>query len=295
MDPQAFLNPLGVDPFALLPQNPDAGTLLEAASRFPGGPVALVFILFWSPWMAAIGIPAGLLLARHADIHPVVTFGLYAITDVLAALVTHPLYAFLKRVGQRNRILRAIGRVYLRVAMLGVRPPRIDDVRNGPILPALFRIGVIAFGFDIYHGGMVIAGLPVPRLLGWLAAIAGDLIWFATLMAANSAAAALTSDDRMVTIVTLVAMLVIPKVAERIFPALRAPAAPATTATTDGTASPVTDASPGLATTPSLAMTTGAGIVSVGAVPVARIAATPATGAPRRKRGRGAQPPPRSR
>lgn len=223
MDLQSILNPLGVDPLALMPTAPGADALLDAASRFPGGPVALVFVLFWSPWMAAIGIPAGLLLARHAGINPAVTIGLYALSDVMGAMVTHPTYAIIRKYGSRSRILSKLGRIYLKVAMFGVRMPRLEDVQNGPMLPALFRIGVIAFGFDIYHGGMVVAGLPVPRLLGWLAALIGDMIWFGVLMATNSAAAAVIQDDKTVAIVTIVAMLVIPKVAEWIFPALRMP------------------------------------------------------------------------
>jgi hypothetical protein len=223
MDLQSILNPLGVDPLALMPTAPGADALLEAASRFPGGPVALVFVLFWSPWMAAIGIPAGLLLARHAGINPAVTIGLYALSDVMGAMVTHPTYAIIRKYGSRSRILSKLGRIYLKIAMFGVRMPRLEDVQNGPMLPALFRIGVIAFGFDIYHGGMVVAGLPVPRLLGWLAALIGDMIWFGVLMATNSAAAAVIQDDKTVAIVTIVAMLVIPKVAEWIFPALRMP------------------------------------------------------------------------
>lgn len=194
---------------------------MDAAERFPGGPVALVFVLFWSPWMAAIGIPAGLILARHAGINPFVTFGLYAVTDIMAAMITHPLYAVIKRYGGRVGFLRTIGRWYVRLAMIGAKPPSIDDVRNGPIWPALFRIGVVAFGFDIYHGGMVIAGLPVPRLLGWAAALAGDLIWFGVLFATSTAAAAVIDSDKTVGIITVVAMVAIPKIAEWIFPALR--------------------------------------------------------------------------
>ena len=116
---------------------------MDAAERFPGGPVALVFVLFWSPWMAAIGIPAGLILARHAGINPFVTFGLYALTDIMGAMITHPLYAVIKRYGGRVAFLSTIGRWYVRIAMIGAKPPRIDDVRNGPIWPALFRIGVV--------------------------------------------------------------------------------------------------------------------------------------------------------
>ena len=294
MDLQAILNPLGVDPLALMPTAPGADSLLDAATRFPGGAVALVFVLFWSPWMAAIGIPAGLLLARHAGINPAVTIGLYALSDVMGAMVTHPTYALVRKYGSRSTILSKLGRIYLKIAMFGVRMPRLEDVQNGPMLPALFRIGVISFGFDIYHGGMVIAGLPVPRLLGWLAALVGDMIWFGVLMATNSAAAAVIQDDRIVAFVTIAAMLIIPKVAEWIFPALRMPEDRATKSS-GGT---VVEESPAEAT-PAVTLAFAGGGASGGVVTASREGVTTgaarATGSNPRPRGAGATPPPRTR
>ena len=294
MDLQAILNPLGVDPLALMPTAPGADSLLDAATRFPGGAVGLVFVLFWSPWMAAIGIPAGLLLARHAGINPAVTIGLYALSDVMGAMVTHPTYALVRKYGSRSTILSKLGRIYLKIAMFGVRMPRLEDVQNGPMLPALFRIGVISFGFDIYHGGMVIAGLPVPRLLGWLAALIGDMVWFGVLMATNSAAAAVIQDDRIVAFVTIAAMLIIPKVAEWIFPALRMPDDRATKPT-GGTvieASQTTEA-------PAMSLAFAGGGASGGVLTASREGATTgaarATGSNPRPRGAGATPPPRTR
>ena len=285
MDLQSILNPLGVDPLALMPTAPGADALLDAATRFPGGAVALVFVLFWSPWMAAIGIPAGLLLARHAGINPAITIGLYALSDVMGAMVTHPTYALAKRYGSRSKILSKIGRIYLKVAMFGVRMPRVEDVQNGPMLPALFRIGVIAFGFDIYHGGMVIAGLPVPRLLGWFAALVGDMLWFGVLMATNSAAAAVIQDDRTVAVVTIVAMLVIPKVAEWIFPALRMPDDRAS----KGGPAPLAGASPAVALADAA---TGTSTLSLRAAPV--VSARAGASKPD-QREVGGKPPPHTR
>jgi hypothetical protein len=295
MDLQSILNPLGVDPLALVPTAPSSDALLDAASRFPGGPVALVFVLFWSPWMAAIGIPAGLLLARHAGINPAVTIGLYALSDVMGAMVTHPTYALLRKYGSRSRILSKIGRVYLKIAMFGVRMPRLEDVQNGPMLPALFRIGVISFGFDIYHGGMVIAGLPVPRLLGWLAALIGDLLWFSVLMATNSAAAAVIQDDRTVAFVTIAAMLIIPKVAEWIFPALRMPderAKAEGSATAVGTLA--VSGTPPLALAYASTGTGGGATVASREVTPTASRATRATGSRPRPRATTETPPPRS-
>jgi hypothetical protein len=216
----AHYNPL--DPQQLAGQMDPAG-LLAAAANFPGGAAVLVFALFWSP--VGPGIPAGVLLARHAGLHPALTFALYALSDVLGALVCHPLYLGLRRCAARLPALRWLGRRMMQLAMVGTRAPRLDDLSAGArgTGAALFRIGTVGFGVDVYTAGMLVAGLPVPGLLGWAAAIAGDLVWFALLLATSIAAAGVVDDDRVVGITVLVAMLIIPKVAERIFPALRAP------------------------------------------------------------------------
>src|SRR6185369_9428041 len=64
LDPTRFIGPEG------------AAHLLSAAQHFPGGPVGLVLMLFFAP--VGPGIPAGVLLARHVPLNPVLTFGLYA-------------------------------------------------------------------------------------------------------------------------------------------------------------------------------------------------------------------------
>jgi hypothetical protein len=61
----------------------------------------------------------------------------------------------------------------------------------------------------------------VPRLAGWTSAIAGDLLWFTVLLGTSIAAAGLVDDDRFVGIVMIVAMVAIPPLARRFFPALR--------------------------------------------------------------------------
>src|SRR5262245_21796447 len=96
-----------------------AARLLEAAHQFPGGPVALVLALFFAP--VGPGVPAGVLLARHVPSNPAVTFGLYALSDVVAAVLCHPVFVLLRRYGRRARPIRWLGRRVQSFAMLGVR------------------------------------------------------------------------------------------------------------------------------------------------------------------------------
>ncbi len=197
-----------------------AARLMDAAHHFPGGPTMLVFALFWAP--VGPGIPAGVLLARHVPLGAAATFGLYTLSDFLGACFLWPLYVVLRRHGRNVRPIRWLGRRILSVAMIGAGRPGAD----GRVAPALFRIATVGFGVDIYTAGALATALPVPRIPAWLSAITGDLIWFAFLLGSSIAAAAVIDDDRVVGVVVLVAMIVIPKIAQRVFPALR-PDAPA--------------------------------------------------------------------
>jgi hypothetical protein len=207
-DPTLFTGPDG------------AARLLHAAHGFPGGPAALVFALFWAP--VGPGIPAGVLLARHVPLNPAMTFGLYALSDVLGALCCHPVFTWLRRHGRRIPPVRWLGRRLLGLAMLGVPPARGDERRLGA---ALTRIATVGFGVDIYTAGVLATGLPVPRIPGWAAAIAGDLVWFAILLATSLAAGAYADDDRVVAVAVLAAMIFVPRLARRVVPSLRPPPA----------------------------------------------------------------------
>jgi len=196
-----------------------AARLLHAARHFPGGPTMLVFVLFWAP--IGPGVPAGVLLARHVPLHPAFTFGLYTLSDVLAAIVCQPIFVLLRRHARRLPPLRWLGRRMLAVAMTGVRPPSAEDARGGRLGPLLTRIATVGFGADIYTAGMLAGGLGVPRVRGWAAAIAGDLVWFTVLLATSLAAAAIADDDRFIGLVLLAAMILVPRLARRFVPALR--------------------------------------------------------------------------
>jgi hypothetical protein len=190
-----------------------AARLLEAARHFPGGPAMLVLALFFAP--VGPGIPAGVLLSRHVPLPAPVTFGLYACSDLIGALMCHPLFALLRRHGRRVRPIRWLGRRMMAVAMVGVPSER---ERLGP---ALFRVATVGFGVDVYTAGMLATALRLPRIAGWLSAIAGDLVWFALLLATSLATASIVDDDRVILLVMVVAMIVIPRLARRFIPALR--------------------------------------------------------------------------
>jgi len=219
MDPLSVFDPsAALDPTAFAGEA-GAARLMDAAMHFPGGPVMLVFLLFWAP--VGPGIPAGVLLAQHLRLPPPTTLGLYALSDALAALLLNPLYTWLRTHGRRHPTVRKIGSRVLKIAMIGVRRPSPDDLRDGRLAPALFRIATVGFGVDIYTAGAIASGLPIPRLPGWAAALVGDLLWFSILLASSVAASRIFDDDRAVAVVVIVVTLVVPPLARRIFPALR--------------------------------------------------------------------------
>ena len=214
MSPYDLFDPSAVLDLSRYTGEAGAARLLDAARQFPGGPVALVLALFFAP--VGPGVPAGVLLARHIPLHPALTFGLYALSDVLAAIVCHPIFVLLRRHGRRVRPIRWLGRRFQSLAMMGVRAPG-----PGNPAPALSRIATVAFGVDVYTAGMLATGLPVSRLLGWTSAITGDLVWFALLLGTSLAAAGIADDDRFIALAMIVAMIVIPRLARRFVPALR--------------------------------------------------------------------------
>jgi len=173
----------------------------------------LVLALFFAP--VGPGVPAGVLLARHVPLNPAVTFALYTASDVIAAFVCHPIFIALRRHGRNVPSIRWLGRRMMSLAMLGV--PR-DDERG---TSSLTRIATVGFGVDVYTAGMLATGLGVARIPGWLSAIAGDLVYFALLLATSLAAASIFDDDRIVLLAMVVAIIFIPRLARRFVPALR--------------------------------------------------------------------------
>jgi len=99
----------------------------------------------------------GVLLARHPSLTPAATFGPYAVSAVVAAIVCHPLFALLRRHGQNVKPIRSLGRHILSLAMIGARAPG-----EAGVAPALSRIATVGFGVRRPAGDRA----PDPRLRG---------------------------------------------------------------------------------------------------------------------------------
>src|SRR2546423_931573 len=126
-DPSAALDPTRYAGQAVAGGAPPPG---QPLFRGPGGRAPGPFLLPGGP-----GVPAGALLARHLPLSPAATFGLYALSDGIAAIVCHPIFALLRRHGRNVKPIRWLGQRVLSLAMVGVRASE-----QAGVAPALSRI-----------------------------------------------------------------------------------------------------------------------------------------------------------
>jgi hypothetical protein len=130
-------------------------------------------------------------------------------SDVAAALVLHPLFTRLVRAVRGNPILRESAQRALSILMLGLSRPKVDTSRGAlrGALGALARIASLSFILDVYTGGLLAVALPVPKVAGWAAALAGDLLWFGLYLGITVVTARFDDDWRVIGAVMLVVVI----------------------------------------------------------------------------------------
>ena len=166
-----------------------------------------VFLLFLIPW--GPGPMAGIILAHRDNLPIPFTIGLYVATDVITAIILEPLVQLLRRSGTRSALGR---RILESVAKLG-SVTRVSSGRLG------MPLGLYTFCFatDFFTSAIVSTGLPMLRLVAWLAIIAGDVTWFLILFLASLGIAAFLSDDRLLFVVTMALGFGLPPLMRRVF------------------------------------------------------------------------------
>ena len=170
--PSDFLAPL-VDPTAPLP------------AIWPSGAWG-AFLLFLIP--IGGGIPLGVIMGRDAGLSPLMMAAMYFVSDIFMAVTHEPFFWIL---GWLANLIPVLGKVrdFFRKAsrVSGMQ----DEGANGPL-------GLILFSFtvDPISGRGAAAAAGHGFFLGWSFAIAGDMIYFAVLMAATLWLSGLFGDDR---------------------------------------------------------------------------------------------------
>lgn len=165
-----------------------------------------VLMLFLIP--VGGGIPAGVLLARERGLAWPVTAGLYFVSDVVLAFAFEPVLRLLIAL---SRKVPALARATAVMKQAMDRTATHYGVGAGP-----FTLVMIAFGVDPMTGRAAAAAAGHGFVSGWAIAIAGDMIYFAVIMAATlKLSALLGSPDRAVAAV-LAAMILLPMLVRRL-------------------------------------------------------------------------------
>ena len=121
----------------------------------------------------------------------------------------HPLFVRLILAVRSNPILREAAHRALWILLLGIGRPRVDTARGAlrGAGSALFRVALISFVIDVYTGGLFAVGLAVPRVVGWAAALAGDLAWFGIYLGIVTVTARFDDDWRVIGVVMAVVVV----------------------------------------------------------------------------------------
>ncbi|HVB96154.1 MAG TPA: hypothetical protein VNG11_00340 [Chloroflexota bacterium] len=172
---------------------------------FTSGPIA-VFVVFLLPW--GPGAPVGIVLARKDGVSPALTILLYVLSDVVTAFILDPLVRQLQSRGERSEFGRRLLGSFNKLG-------RLTQVSSGRFgLP--FSLFIFTFATDFFTASVVSLGLPLGRVVAWLAIIAGDVIWFLIIFAASIGFASFLSDDRVLFIATMAFGLIVPALIRRL-------------------------------------------------------------------------------
>jgi hypothetical protein len=169
------------------------------------GPLA-VFLIFLSPF--GPGAVAGILLARSQGMAPDLTVALYALSDVVAAVVLEPLINRLPRFAARSPIGQRMFSAFNRLDSL-------TDVVGGRFGRPI-GLMTLTFATDFFTAAIVSSGIAMSRLVAWACIIAGDVVWFVIIFVASMSVASFLSDNRIVFIVTLVIGFGLPALIRRL-------------------------------------------------------------------------------
>jgi len=172
--------------------------LLDPTAPLPAGwPSGAwgAFLLFLVP--VGGGIPTGVLMARAAGISPPVMAVLYLFSDVIQAFIAEPLLVTMRWLAQWVPFL---GRVRDWLASLTGHAGLRHGGAQGPL-----GLILVSFTVDPMTGRAAAAAAGHGFAPGWTLAIAGDMIYFALLMASTLWLSAVLGDER----ITIGAMLLV--------------------------------------------------------------------------------------
>ncbi len=153
------------------------------------------------------GIPAGVLLARSRSIQWPITVILYFISDIILACVLEPVVLLVIMLAKRSSKVARFSEAFKETM-------KKTTAHYGTHLGPLALI-TVAFGVDPMTGRAVAAAAGHGFLIGWMFAIAGDMIYFCLIMASTLWLNNILGDGTWTTIIILVLMMVVPNLVRR--------------------------------------------------------------------------------
>lgn len=159
-----------------------------------------VFLLFMFP--VGGGIPFGVILARDSGLSPLETFGLFALSDVLGAVMSEPYVMLFRWLGRK---VGWIGRIGERITRFTAAAGLADGGKRGPL-----GIILTSFTVSLMTGRAAAAAAGHGVIMGWTLAIIGDLFYFLVLMASTLWLSSVLGDERITVGIVLLGMWVVP-------------------------------------------------------------------------------------
>ncbi len=165
-----------------------------------------VFLIFVT--QIGAGIPLGVIMARDAGIPPLVTAGLYFVSDLVLAVTTEPMLALLRWLGTR---VAFIGRLGTRLARFTGSAGLQGGGARGPL-------GLILVSFTVSPLAGRAAGAAAGHgfFTGWALAIVGDMAYFALMMASTLWISSVFGDDRLAIGAVLIGPWLLPMLIRRL-------------------------------------------------------------------------------
>lgn len=182
--------------------------ILDPSAPLPHGwPAGMLgaFLLFCVP--IGGGIPAGVLMARAANVAPPVMMALYFASDLVLAITFEPVLRVLTWVGRWVPPLARLGRAMRKLAL---RSGGAGTGARGPL-----GLILVSFGVDPMTGRAAAAAAGHGFVPGWAIAIAGDMLYFLVVMTSTLWLQGRLGDERLTIGAVFFLMLVLPPLIRR--------------------------------------------------------------------------------
>jgi hypothetical protein len=154
------------------------------------------------------GIPAGVLLAKSRGIEWPMMMLLYFISDLILACAFEPVMLLFIKLGKNSPFLLRISEV-----MKLMVQKTIEHYGNSS---GIFALIMIAFGVDPMTGRAVAVAAGHGFFMGWMIAIAGDMIYFAFLMVSTLWLKSVIGNGTWTMFIIFGFMMIIPNIFKKI-------------------------------------------------------------------------------